>query len=175
MEYWIEENIRPVNDADIDRVLFEDIRPLVNFMNQQGWVIHWHFLRESENWQGRGNQAPLILHIRFRVRVNEANLQAARTYLTTELDTLHTSSRIADHHRGNHATPNQEYAGEAANFDENGANPQGWEITQKWLESGSEIELVLLKNRFQGAVLGSRFVLPDLCILPPTNLVEITS
>lgn len=162
MEYWIEENIRPVNDADVDRVLLEHIRPLVNFMNQQGWVIHWHFLRESENWQGRGNQLPLILHIRFRVRVNEANLQAARTHLATELNTLRTNARIADHYRGNHAIPNQEYAGEAANFDESGANPQGWEIAQKWLEAGSEIELIFLKNRFQGAVLGNRFILLDL-------------
>jgi hypothetical protein len=151
-----------VNAADIDRVLFEHIRVLVNFVNQQGWIIHWHFFRESENWQGRRNQAPLILRIRFRVRVYEANLQATRTYLTTELDTLRTNARIADHYRGNHGNPNQEYVGEAANFDETIANPQGWEITQKWLEAGSEIELVLLKNRFQGTVLGRRFVLPDL-------------
>jgi len=162
LEFWIEENIQPVNNADFDRVLFEQIRQLVTNMQNQGWIICWHFLRESENWRGRGRQLPLILHIRFRARVNEARLQQAQTYLTTELDTLQTTGRIADHYRGNHGNPNQEYAGEAANFDENGDSPEGWETTQKWLEAGSEIEMVFLKSRFQGAVLGNRFVLPDL-------------
>lgn len=151
-----------MSDADIDRTLFEHIRPMVNLLVQQNWVIHWHFLRESKNWRGRGNQPPLILHIRFRVRVNEANLQAARTYLTTELDNLQANARIADHYRGNHGNLNQEYAGEAANFDENTANPEGWKIAQKWLEAGSEIEMLFLKNRFQGVVLARRFALPDL-------------
>ena len=170
MEQWIEENVQPVNDAEVDRVLFEHIRPLVDFMNQQGWIIHWHFLRESENWRGRGKQLPLVSHIRFRVRVSEASLQAARTYLTTELNMLlttelnmlQTNARITDHYRGNHGTPNQEYQGEAANFNETGTNPEGWEITQKWLEAGSEIELTFLKNRFQGVVLGIRFAASDM-------------
>jgi hypothetical protein len=129
-------------------------------MKNQRWVVYWHFLRESENWRGSNNQ--LILHIRLRVCVNETNLQIARTYLSTELDSLRTQAIISDHYRGNHGNPNQEYNGEAANFDENSVNPEGWKITQKWLEVGSEIEMVFLKNGFQGCVLGNRFVLPDL-------------
>jgi len=158
LEFWIEEDIRPLNDADYDRVLFEHVRQLATFVENHGWLIHW----ESENWQGRGIQQPLVLHIRFRVRVKEANLQQAQTSLTTELDTLQRNRRIADHYRGNHGNPHQDYAGEATNFDESGANPEGWEIAQKWLEAGSNVEMMFLKSRFQGVILGPRFVLSDL-------------
>lgn len=162
VEYWVEENIRPVANGDFDRALFEHIRDLVNHMKGQNWIIHWHFLREGGSW--RGNQQ--ILHIRFRVRVLEANLQLARNYITSELDAIQTNVGIADHYRGNHGMPDQEYVGEAANFDETNVSPEGWEVTQKWLEAGSEIELVLLKNRFEGIPLGRRFVLSDLLHFP---------
>lgn len=159
---WVEENIRPNTPNDMDRVLFDHIRPIVDYLKQQGWLITWHFLRESRNWRGRGNQPPFVLHIRFRVKTTEAELQNVRNYLNNELNALQQNGRIADHYRGNHGTPNQDYGGESGNFDEVAQNPQGWNIVQKWLEAGSEIELIFLKNRFQGVQLGPRFKLPDL-------------
>jgi len=120
------------------------------------------FLRESTNWRGHGDRPPFILHIRFRIRTTEARLQNARNYLRNELDALVQHGEITDHYRGNHGTPNQDYQGESNNFDEIVQNPQGWNTTQKWFEAGSEIELIFLKNRFQGVQLGRRFNLPDL-------------
>jgi len=157
-EFWIEENIRPNTPNDMDRVLFYHIKRIVNYLKQQGWLITWHFLRESTNWRGCGTQPPHIPHIRFRVKTREANLQNVRNYIKNELDKLQQIGEIADHYRGNHGTPNRDYCGESNNFDESGVtNPEGWIVAQKWLEAGSELELILLKSRFQGIQLGPRF------------------
>lgn len=159
---WVEENIQPSTPGDVDRVLLSHIRPMVNYLKLRGWLIAWHFLRESGNWRGRGRQLPLVLHIRFRVKATDSNLSRVRSYLTQVLNGLQQIGRIADHYPGGHGTPNQNYIDERSNFDEIAQRPQGWNATQKWLEAGSEIELVFLKNRFQGTQLGQRFALPDL-------------
>jgi len=159
---WLEENIQPNSPGDMDRVLFYHIRPMVNYLKLQGWLIAWHFLRESENWRGRGRRPPLVLHIRFRVKAADSNLSRVRSYITQVLNGLQQNGWIADHYHGSHGTPNQNYTDERGHFDEVAQRPQGWDAAQKWFEAGSEIELVFLKNRFQGTQLGPRFILPDL-------------
>ena len=163
MEYWVEENIRPLSRDNMDRVLLEHIKPIVFYLKGKGWLVTWHFLRESSNWRGSGNQPPLIQHIRFRVKAaTDANLQSIRDFLRKVLDGLEHIGKINSHYRGNHGTPNQDYQGESNNFDESANSPQGWDAVQRWLQAGSEIELVFLKNRFRGIQLGQRFRLPDL-------------
>lgn len=162
MECWVEENIKPNTPDDMDVVLFNHVRPIVDQLKQQNWLISWHFFRESENWRGRGKQPPLVQHIRFRVRTTETELQNVRDHVKKKLDTIQNNGRIADHYRGNEGTPNDDYCGESAKFDETATNPRGWSVVQDWLQSGSEIEMILLDNRFQGTRLGSRFKLPDL-------------
>ena len=49
-EYWMEENIRPVSHQDSDRLLIEDLEPIVDALKQKG-VISWHFLREGDGWR----------------------------------------------------------------------------------------------------------------------------
>jgi hypothetical protein len=159
-EKWVEENIQPI--GTLDQLLHLEIRNLVNYVKSQGWIMGWHFLRESENWQGRGQAQPLIVHIRLRFKVKRGNLRRVRNYCTTELDRLRANNLIIDHYRGSHGNPNTEYQGESANFDENAPNPQGWRIAQHWLTTGSEIELLLLSGSIQGVTLGSRFIFPDL-------------
>lgn len=147
----------------MNRVLFEHVRPLVHHVNKQGWLLTWHFLRESENWRGKGKQPPLVSHIRFRVRTTEPHLQALRSYLQNELDSLQRSGRIADHYRGDSGTPNQDYVGESNKFDERAVpRPEGWAAVQRWLRAGSEIQLIFLKNAFQGVLLGRRFKMTDI-------------
>jgi len=148
----------------MDRVLSYHVTPIVHFLELRGWILTWHFLRESENWRGRGNQSPLVPHIRFRVRTeSETNLNHVRNWLTIVFDGLRDAGRIADHYRGNHGNPNQDYQGESTNFDETGTGrPQGWKAVQRWLRAGSEIELVILRSVFRGAQTAPRFRLPDI-------------
>jgi len=162
LEYWVEENVKPNTPSEIDRVLHQHIRPIVHYLKQKDLVVFWHFLRESGNW--RGDEQPLTLHIRFRVRTqSQTDLNSVRTWLTTVLDGLQSVGKIADHYRGNHGTPNQDYGGESANFDETGMTlPQGWIAVQRGLQAGSEIELVFLSSVFRGARLAPRFRLPDI-------------
>jgi len=131
MEFWIETNIQPISPQDMDRVLFEHIKPIVDHLKQQNWLITWHFLRESRNWRGRGDNPPFIQHIRFRVRSNSAHIQNVRDYLKDELEGLKQDGKIADYYFGNHGKPNEDYIGESENFDENAPNPEGWKVTQK--------------------------------------------
>ena len=83
-------------------------------------------------------------------------------YLTDELNRLQNAGEIADHYPGNHGAPGQEYQGERSNFDENSSNPEGWKITQRWLESGSEVALNLIMANIRGMRLGPRFNMQDL-------------
>lgn len=158
----MEENIRPNNPNDMDRVLFYHVRPIVHFLKLKRWLLTWHFLRESENW--RGNQRPLIPHIRFRVRAeSETNLNQLRNWLTTVIDGLQHAGMIADHYWGNHGNPAQDYQGESANFDEGGTRlPQGWDAVQRLLQAGSEIKLIFLRSVFRQSPLAPRFILPDI-------------
>ena len=162
MKYWVEENIKPNSPADMDRVLLQHVKRIVNDLKRRKWVVSWHFFRESDNWRGQRNVR--IPHIRFRVRIHQrrAKLLSLRNYLTNELNRLQNAGEIADHYRGNHGTPGQEYQGEAGNFDEAGPNPEGWKATQKWLESGSEVALNLIRARLAGVQFGRRFIMEDL-------------
>jgi len=153
----------PNTPNDMDRVLLEHIKPVVLYLKQKGWLVTWHFFRESANWRERGNQPPPVPHIRFRVKTqSDIDRQNVRNWLTKVLNGLQQVGKIADHYRGNHGTPNQDYQGESNNFDERIRNPYGWDAVQRWLQAGSEIELVFLKSIFRGAQLGPRFRLPDL-------------
>lgn len=116
---------------------------------------------------GRGEEPPHIKHIRLRARSKETEIQNVRNFLKKELDTLQQNGKIAEHYCGNHGKPNEDYRGEGCesgdnNFDENEKTPEGWNVVQKWLEAGSEIELIFLKNRLRGVQLGPRFVVLDL-------------
>lgn len=162
MEYWVEENIKPNSPQDMDSVLLQHIKRIVDDLKRMKWVVSWHFLRESANWRGQTNVR--VPHIRFRVRTQQrqTKLLNLRSYLTNELNRLQNAGEISDHYRGNHGTPGQEYQGESGNFDEAGPNPKGWKVTQKWLESGSEVALNLMRTRLAGVRFGPRFIMEDL-------------
>jgi hypothetical protein len=163
LEYWVEENIRPNIPTDLDRVLFEHIKPIVFFLKSKGWIITWHFLLESPNWRGRGEEMPQVLHIRLRVRADSViNIRKARKWLKKVLDGLQRIGRIAAHYEGKHGTPNQYYRGEKRKFNQRGKilHRNGWDVTQKWLESGSEIALIFLECRLRGVHLGPKFSIP---------------
>jgi len=158
-------NIQPNAPNDIDRVLFEHIKPMVFFLKSKAWIVSWHFLREDINWRGRGLAPPRILHIRLRVRsTSVANIRKARRWLEQVLDGLQQIGKIAAHYSGKHGTPNRYYKGERKNFNQRGRtlHRNGWKIAQKWLEIGSEIELIFLENRFRGVHLGPRFIMRDI-------------
>jgi len=173
MESWIEEDIRPNTGNDMDRVLVEHIGRMVDYLKQKpGYLESWHFLRESTNWRGQGKNPPFIHHIRFRVRTRPDSLRDVEKYLTDELNKLRSIGEILDYYPGNHGTPTDShrtptdrYAGEALDYDEPEANPKGWIVAQKWLEAGSEVELVLLANRFHKRGLGKKFNSGYLCHL----------
>ena len=169
MEYWVEENIRPNTPDDMDRVLFEHIKTIVDDLKkrnqtQRGSLITWHFFREHEGWRAReGWRGSRVWHIRFRVRTTKAELQNVRKYLEKKLDLLKENGEINDHYHGGHGKVDEDYQGESEAYDEkNIKNPEGWTTAQKWFECGSEIELIFLKNRFQGVQLGEKFNVPYL-------------
>lgn len=115
MEYWVAENIKPNSPQDMDRVLLQHIKRIVDDLKRMNWVASWHFFRESANWREQTNVR--VLHIRFRVRTHQrqAKLLNLRGYLTNELNRLQNAREISDHYRGNHGTPGQEYQGESFN------------------------------------------------------------
>jgi hypothetical protein len=164
----MEENVKPNITEDMDRVILEHIGPMVKFLKLKCWLDSWHFLRESQNWR---NQEELVPHIRFRVKAkSEAHLERIRDFVTRALDGLCQVGKISDHYQGNHGNLGQDYLGESGGFDETSTSavpgilsiPQGWSAIQIWLQAGSEIELVFLRNRFRGVNLGQRFNLPDI-------------
>jgi hypothetical protein len=168
LEYWVEENVRPNTPEDMDRVILEHVGPIVKFLKRKGWLENWHFLRESQNWR---NQTQLVPHIRFRIKTkSNGDLENVRNFVKAALDGLQQVGRIADHYRGNHGNLSQEYLGESGGFDETRATTstsirtisQGWSLIQIWWQTGSEIELLFLQNRFRGVQLGPRFLLPDM-------------
>ncbi len=163
LEYWIEENIRPNTPNDLDGVLLHHVKPIVFFLKLKKWVITWHFLIETPNW--RGEQGPGVLHTRLRFRADSTvNIRKTRKWLKKVLDMLQNNGRIANHYTGNNGFPNQYYRGEKRKFNQRGKvlHRNCWEATQKWLECGSEIALILLENRIQNVSLAPNFNIPYL-------------
>jgi len=146
-EYWIEEDIRPGLHRDFDRLLIDDLEPIISVLKQKG-IISWHFLRENSDWRGSQN----IRHIRLRFKVkNLRHLKKIRRFLKRELDSLQRNGVILDHYVGKHGKPVRRYQdyykGESGGFDEQVPNPNGWNLVQKFMEIGSEIALLLIKGR----------------------------
>jgi len=157
-EYWIEENIRPANPDQADSVLVQRIKPLIDDLKEQG-IVTWHFLREGPGWRGRER----IPHIRFRVRArDESQQRSLRCFLATKLDELQKLGEVLEHYRGNHGKPNEEYKGEPDNFDEEALGPEGWDITQRYFQSCSEIALLVIEAQLRNMRLGPRFNLCEL-------------
>jgi len=73
---WLEENVRPLSHEDSDRLLIEDLEPVVNKLKEKG-AVSWHFLRESENW--RGHQRIRHIRLRFKTKILE-HLKKLRSY-----------------------------------------------------------------------------------------------
>ena len=81
-EYWVEENIRPASNTDLDRLLIDDIEPIVNALKTSG-IISWHYLREDEGWK----VTQTVRHVRLRRRLsNLQQLKSARLFLKRRLD-----------------------------------------------------------------------------------------
>jgi hypothetical protein len=155
-EFWLEANIQPRSPQDADRVLVEHIKRIVTDLQQTNAVQTWHFLRENENW--RGQSQLLVPHIRFRVRApDQPRLAQVQSQVTGELDALRSASEISDYYYGCHGTPNQDYFGEAGFFDEQRSNPEGWRITQDWLQAGSEVALLIIEGRLGRVGLSQKF------------------
>jgi len=153
-EYWVEENIRPVSHRDLDRLLIQDLEPVVHALKQKG-ILSWHFLREDDGWKASQN----VRHVRLRIEVTDLNsLKKIRIFLKRRLDALQQNNVILDHYVGNHGMPVRKYQnyykGESAGFDEQVAHPKGWLLVKKYMEVGSEIALLLIKGRMNLVQLG---------------------
>lgn len=157
-EYWVEENIRPLSHQDSDRLLIDDIEPIVSVLKQKG-IVSWHFLRENSSWRGNQN----LQHVRLRFRAKDlVHLKRIRGILKSELDSLQQNGLIRDHYVGCQGNPvrwySKYYQGESGEFDEQVPNPQGWSLVQKYLEVGSEMALLLIRGRLNRIRLGSNYV-----------------
>lgn len=156
-EYWVEENIRPLSHRDSDRLLIEDLEPIVNALKQKG-IISWHFLREGEGWKGSQN----VKHIRLRFKAdNLQHLKKIRRFLKRKLDILQQNGVIVDHYVGKHGKPVRRYRdyyqGESRDFDEQVTNPKGWNLVEGCMEIGSEMALLLIKGRMNRIQLGPKY------------------
>jgi len=146
-EYWVEENIKPLSHQDSDRLLIENLEPIVDALKQKK-VASWHFLREGDNWRGSQN----ISHIRLRFRATDLqHLKKIKKFLKNELDFLQSNGLILDHYIGKNGTPVRRYRdyydGENVAFNEQPPNPKGWNLVQRYLEIGSEMAILLTKGR----------------------------
>jgi len=169
LEYWVEENIRPLSHQDSDRLLIEDLEPIVNTLKQRG-IMSWHFLRESDNW--RGNQD--VRHIRLRFEATDLNhLKRIRRFLKRELDILVRNGVIVDHYVGKHGNPVRRYRdyyqGESGGFDEQVATPKGWSLVERHLEIGSEMALLLIRGRMNRVQLAHDYNFPKISHLFPNQ------
>jgi hypothetical protein len=156
-EYWIEENIQPISHQDSDRLLIDELEPLIIRLKRKG-VVSWHFLREGDGWRINQN----IPHLRLRFQAGDiGHLKKVRKSLKRKLDGLRRNRSIVDHYVGCHGKPvryyKDYYCGEAVNFDERARQPVGWNLVKKSLEVGSELALLLIKGRLNRIQLGSEF------------------
>ena len=169
-EYWVEENIRPVSHQDSDRLLIEDLEPVVYALKQRG-TISWHFLREDRNWRGSQN----IQHIRLRFKVDSLNqLKKIRRLLKRRLDILQQNGVLIEHYVGRHGKPVRRYrdyyqGGASEAFDEQVSNPKGWSLVEKFLEIGSELALLLIKGRMNRVQLGHDYTFYKISHLFPNQ------
>jgi hypothetical protein len=76
-----------------------------------------------------------------------SDLSQIKGILDAALSLAQQRGDISDYYYGNHGTPGQVYQGEAGGFDESGPSPTGWKVTQKWLEAGSELAILILQIR----------------------------
>lgn len=157
-EYWVEEDIRPLSHQDSDRLLIEDIEPIIDALKKKG-ILSWHFLREDDNWRGSQN----IRHIRLRFKAkNLKDLKKIRLFLKKKLDILQQNGIIIEHYVGIHGVPVRFYkdyykGGASEAFDEQAPNPKGWSLVEKSLEIGSEMALLLINGRMNRIQLGREY------------------
>jgi hypothetical protein len=157
-EYWVEENVRPTSHQDSDRLLIDDIEPIVRTLKHSG-IVSWHFLREGDGW--RENQH--VSHIRLRFEAEDLrHLKRIRRFLKRKLDILQQNRAIIDHYVGIHGKPVKFYkdyykGGSSEAFDEQRPNPTGWCLVKKFLEVGSELALLLINGRMNRVQLGREY------------------
>lgn len=157
-EFWVEEDIRPISHQDSDRLLIDDIEPIVEALKKRG-IISWHFLREGDGWR----ETQSVSHIRLRFKAEDsAHLKKIRRHLKRKLDVLQQNGTILDHYVGIHGKPLRFYkdyykGGASEAFDEQMPNPKGWRLVEKFLELGSELALLLIKGRMNRVQLGREF------------------
>jgi len=156
-EYWVEENIRPISHRDSDRLLIDDLEPIVDMLRTKG-IVAWHFLREGSGWR----ESQRVKHIRLRFEARDLNhLKRIRRLLKRKLDTLRQNGAIVDHYVGRHGRPVRRYQdyykGESGDFDEHVTQPKGWNLVKKSLEVGSEMALLLIKGRMNRIQLGGQY------------------
>lgn len=168
-EYWVEENINPLSHQASDRLLIDDLEPIVNTLKQKG-AISWHFLREDQNWKGTQN----VQHIRLRFKAsNLKHLKKIRRLLKRKLDILQQNRVIVDHYVGKHGKPvwryRDYYQGESGGFDEQATNSKGWSFVERHLEIGSEMALLLIKGRMNRVQLGRDYTFYKISHLFPNQ------
>jgi hypothetical protein len=169
-EYWVEENIRPISHQDSDRLLIDNIEPVVSALKQRG-IISWHFLREGDSWR----ETQRVKHIRLRFKAeNLEQLRRTRRSLKRKLDILQQNRVIVDHYVGIHGKPVRFYrdyykGGASEGFDEQVASPRGWSLVEKFLEVGSELALLLIKGRMNRVQLGSSYAFYKISHLFPNQ------
>jgi len=169
-EFWVEENIRPTSHQDSDRLLIDDIEPIVEALKQKG-IISWHFLREGDGWR----ETQSVSHIRLRFKTEDLeHLKKTRKYLKKKLDLLQQNRMIVEHYVGIHGKPVKLYkdyykGGASEAFDEQMPNPKGWFLIEKFLEFGSELALLLIKGRMNRIQLGREFAFYKIAHLFPNQ------
>jgi len=169
-EYWVEENIRPISHQDSDRLLVDDIEPIVKALKQRG-IISWHFLREGEGWR----ESQRVKHIRVRFKAeNLEHFKRIRRFLKRKLDILQQNRVIVDHYVGIHGKPVRFYrdyykGGASEAFDEQVPNPKGWCLVEKFLEVGSELAFLLINGRMNRVQLGREYTFYKISHLFPNQ------
>jgi len=78
--YWVEENIKPNTPDDVDRVLFEHIKPIVDHTKQQNSKVGWLLGIFSERAQ-IGEGAATSHHLYLAQAMTELDRLSDKTYL----------------------------------------------------------------------------------------------
>jgi hypothetical protein len=125
-EHWVEVNIEPKQCDKVEEIVKGPVRAILERVKET--KISWHYLYEPS--------------VRLRVRFKDAESKAkSKLILEEELNGSAWKDMIAEYAFGGHGEAGKEYSGEQETYGD-----KGWEIMQRFLETGSEIGLYVLEK-----------------------------
>lgn len=117
------------------------VKPILE--ETKGLIKTWHFLYEGQCWKGKWVEDDTLSVVRLRFQAKANQVKIVKNIIWNNLCVAQKYKWIGDFYFGCHGIPDKAYIGEAHDFNEKVENPVGWKLTKQWLQTGSELALLL--------------------------------